>query len=97
MKVFRALVCVINPGIICPPIHLKFASTTLIVMQVPKSMVIIGGGTNLAAEIKPHAIKVTLTNFPNTIQLGDVREIEFAVMGQMYDVLNLSYVGRMKG
>lgn len=31
----------------------------------------------LAAEIKPHAIKVTQTNFPNTIQLGDVREIEF--------------------
>lgn len=29
----------------------------------------------LAAEIKPHAIKVTQTNFPNTIQLGDVREI----------------------
>ena len=25
----------------------------------------------LAAEIKPHAIKVTQTNFPNTIQLGD--------------------------
>lgn len=23
--------------------------------------------------------------------------LEFAVMGQMYDVLNLSYVGRMKG
>ena len=58
MKVFKALVCVINPGIICPPIHLKFASTTLIVMQVPKSMVTIGGGTNLAAEIKPNFLSV---------------------------------------
>lgn len=29
---------------------------------------------------------------------GDfVAMLEFAVMGQMYDVLNLSYVGRMKG
>ena len=31
----------------------------------------------LAAEIKPHAIKVTQNNFPNTVQLGDVRQIEF--------------------
>lgn len=28
-----------------------------------------------ASEIKPHAIKVTQTNYPNTIQVGDVREI----------------------
>ena len=28
-----------------------------------------------AAEIKPHAIKVTQTNFPDTIQLGDVRQV----------------------
>ena len=29
-----------------------------------------------ASEIKPHAIKVTQHNYPNTIQLGDVREIK---------------------
>lgn len=28
-----------------------------------------------ASEIKPHAIKVTQHNFPNTIQLGDVRNV----------------------
>lgn len=28
-----------------------------------------------ACEIKPHAIKVTQHNFPNTIQLGDVRNV----------------------
>ena len=28
-----------------------------------------------ASEIKPHAIKVTQYNFPETIQLGDVRSI----------------------
>lgn len=29
-----------------------------------------------ASEIKPHAIKVTQHNYPNTIQLGDVRNIQ---------------------
>ena len=29
-----------------------------------------------ASEIKPHAIKVTQHNYPNTIQLGDVRNID---------------------
>jgi DNA-cytosine methyltransferase len=29
-----------------------------------------------ASEIKPHAIKVTQHNYPNTIQLGDVRNIK---------------------
>lgn len=29
-----------------------------------------------ASEIKPHAIKVTQHNYPNTIQLGDVRDIK---------------------
>lgn len=28
-----------------------------------------------AAEIKPHAIKVTQSNFPNTIQLGDITKV----------------------
>ena len=30
-----------------------------------------------ASEIKPHAIKVTLDNFPNTMQLGDVTKIAY--------------------
>lgn len=29
-----------------------------------------------ASEIKPHAIKVTQHNFPNTIQLGDVTKVK---------------------
>lgn len=33
-------------------------------------------GKYYASEIKPHAIKVTQANYPNTIQLGDVREIK---------------------
>lgn len=33
-------------------------------------------GQYFASEIKPHAIKVTQHNYPNTIQLGDVREIK---------------------
>lgn len=28
-----------------------------------------------ASEIKPHAIKVTKANFPNTIHIGDVRKV----------------------
>ena len=31
-----------------------------------------------ACEIKPEAIKVTMSNFPDTIQLGDVRNVNFA-------------------
>lgn len=30
-----------------------------------------------AAEIKPHAIKCTQHNFPNTIQIGDVRKVSY--------------------
>ena len=30
-----------------------------------------------ASEIKKHAIKVTMTNYPNTIQLGDVTKIKY--------------------
>lgn len=33
-------------------------------------------GQYYASEIKPHAIKVTQHNYPNTIQLGDVRNIK---------------------
>ena len=31
-----------------------------------------------ASEIKPDALKVTMSNYPDTIQLGDVRNIDFA-------------------
>lgn len=30
-----------------------------------------------AAEIKPHAIKVTTTNFPATVEIGDVRKVHY--------------------
>ena len=30
-----------------------------------------------ASEIKKHAIKVTMDNYPNTIQLGDVTKIQY--------------------
>lgn len=30
-----------------------------------------------ACEIKPDAIKVTMTNYPDTKQLGDVRNVDF--------------------
>ena len=29
-----------------------------------------------ASEIKPYAIKITQDNFPNTIQLGDIKKIQ---------------------
>ena len=29
-----------------------------------------------ASEVDPHAIKVTQANFPNTFQLGDVRDLD---------------------
>ena len=32
----------------------------------------------LACEIKPEAIKVTMFNYPDTVQLGDVRNVDFA-------------------
>lgn len=33
--------------------------------------------TYYASEIKPHAIKVTQKNYPNTIQLGDVTKVKY--------------------
>lgn len=33
--------------------------------------------TYYASEIKPHAIKVTMTHFPNTIQIGDVTKVHY--------------------
>lgn len=34
-------------------------------------------GKYYACEIKKEAIDVTMSNFPNTIQLGDVRKVDF--------------------
>ena len=31
-------------------------------------------------EIKPEAIKVTMPNYPDTVQLGDVRNVNFAAV-----------------
>lgn len=39
-----------------------------------------------ASEIKPHAIKVTQHNYPNTIQLGDVRKIDVSTLPKI-DIL----------
>lgn len=39
-----------------------------------------------ASEIKKHGIKVTMDNFPNTIQLGDVTKINFDKLGKI-DIL----------
>lgn len=36
-----------------------------------------------ASEIDKHAVKVTLDNFPNTIQLGDVTKIDFKSIGKI--------------
>lgn len=40
-----------------------------------------GGGVEInnyfACEIKPEAIKVTQHNYPETIQLGDIRHVDF--------------------
>lgn len=41
-----------------------------------------------ACEIKPEAIKVTMFNYPDTVQLGDVRNVDFAaVVGGGCDLL----------
>lgn len=41
-----------------------------------------------ACEIKPDAIKVTMNNYPDTVQLGDVRNVDFAsVVGGGIDLL----------
>jgi len=36
-----------------------------------------------ASEIEPNAIKVTMKNYPNTIQLGDVTKLELSILPQI--------------
>lgn len=45
-----------------------------------------------ASEIKPHAIKCTMDNFPNTIQLGDVTKISYKD-GFLYTEYKKIFVG----
>lgn len=51
--------------------------------------------------IRPGGYVTDYGNKYPLLRINDVANsdamLEFAVMGQMYDVLNLSYVGRMKG
>lgn len=53
------------------------------------------------SDIEPDGYVTDSGNKYPLLRINDVANsdamLEFAVMGQMYDVLNLSYVGRMKG
>ena len=53
------------------------------------------------SDIEPDGYVTNYGNKYPLLRINDVANsdamLEFAVMGQMYDVLNLSYVGRMKG
>lgn len=53
------------------------------------------------SDTKPYGFVTEYGNKYPLLRINDVANsdamLEFAVMGQMYDVLNLSYVGRMKG
>lgn len=53
------------------------------------------------SDIEPDGYVTDYGNKYPLLRINDVANsdamLEFAVMGQMYDVLNLSYVGRMKG
>ena len=56
-----------------------------------------------ASEIDKHAIKVTQTNYPKTIQLGDVKEIDYSKLPKI-DLLiggspcqSFSFAGKQKG
>lgn len=52
-------------------------------------------------DIEPNGIVTSAGKQYPLLRINDVANsdamLEFAVVGQMYDVLNLSYVGRMKG
>lgn len=53
------------------------------------------------SDIEPDGYVTDYGNKYPLLRINDVANsdamLEFAVMGQMYDVLNFSYVGRMKG
>ena len=48
-----------------------------------------------ASEIKDIAIKVTQANFPNTIQLGDVRKIDLDKLNEI-DIDAIEFINKAK-
>lgn len=56
-----------------------------------------------ASEINNHAIRQTQLNFPKTIQIGDVRDVDVSKLGRIDLIIggspcqNLSFIGKMKG
>ena len=58
-------------------------------------------GDRIYSDIEPGGYVTDYGNKYPLLRINDVANsdamLEFAVIGQMYDVLNLSYVGRMKG
>lgn len=57
-----------------------------------------------ASEVDKHAIKVTMHNYPNTIQLGSVTEVDEMIIPEAIDLLiggspcqSFSFAGKMKG
>ena len=58
-------------------------------------------GDRIYSDIEPDGYVTDYGNKYPLLRINDVANsdamLEFAVIGQMYDVLNLSYVGRMKG
>ena len=47
-----------------------------------------------ASEIKPHAIKVTQLNFPNTVQLGDISKLSYK-NGYLHSENGTFYIGKV--
>lgn len=70
-----------NPQLTIPRVMPRFSSVLSLFDgmscgQIALNRVGIEYDNYFASEIDKHAIKVTQTNYPNTIQLGDVREIK---------------------